>query len=162
MRQRSHYRYNSLMNKVTQKSAVHLPYITYKTIVHLFYRTFHGADYIHIRTRQTECIDTARLQTGNYVLVYQSTIYHCHHFQGFGIGNTAPIYHFAFNTQPGRNFRCRTSATVHQHFITFDSGKIIQQLAESGFFFHNFATHFDYCQFLSHYSKYVYPYKPER
>ena len=150
------------MDEFAQKRSVHLLHIAHETIVHLLYRTLCGTDHVHVRTRQAERIHASCLQTGHYVLVHQSAIHHCHHLQSLGIGDAASIHHFAFNTQQGCDFRCRTSAAVHQDFISFDGGKVIQQLAEGGFLFHDFATHLDYSQFLSHYSKYVYPYKPER
>ena len=98
MCQRSHHRNNAFTDETAQEIPVHLLHIAYKAIVNLFHRAFHRTDHIHIRTRQTKRIHATRLQTGNDVFIYQSAIHHCHHLQGFGIGDAASIYHFAFNT----------------------------------------------------------------
>ena len=136
------------MNEVCQKNSIHLLHIAHKPIVHLLHGTLHGTDYVHIGSRQAQCIDTARLQAGDDILIHQPAIHHCHHFQRFGIGDAAAIYHFAFNTQLRGELRGRASASVYQDLAAFDGCKVIQQLIEGGFLFYNLATHFDYSQFL--------------
>ena len=64
-----------------------------------------GTDYIHIGSRQAQCIDTARLQASDDILIHQPAIHHCYHFQRFGISDTTAIHHFAFNPQLGGELR---------------------------------------------------------
>ena len=145
VRQRSHYGNYSFMDQITQKFCIHLLYIPHKAIVDVFYRAFHGTDYIHIRTSQSQCIDTTRLKSGYNILVYQPAVHHRHYFQRFGIRDTTPVYHLAFNAQLGSQFCGRTATSVYQDFVALDSCKVIQQLMEGSFFLHDFATHLYYC-----------------
>ena len=66
--------------------------------------------------------------TGYDIFVHQPAINHSHHLQCLSISDTASINHFAVYTQLRGYFRCRTSASMHQHFMPFNGCKIIQQL----------------------------------
>jgi len=114
------------MNEVCQESIIHLLHIAHKPIIHLLHGTLYRTDYIHIGSRQAQCIDTTRLQAGNDILIHQSAIHHGHHLQRFGISDAAAIHHFTFNTQLGSELRGRASASVYQDLVAFDGCKVIQ------------------------------------
>lgn len=69
--------------------------------------------------------DTIRLQPGNNILIHQTAIHHCHYLQRFRISNPAAIDHFAFNSQLCGYLCSRTASAVHQHLMSFNSGKVV-------------------------------------
>ena len=77
------------------------------------------ADDIHISTSKTEGIDTSSLKLCHHILVDESAIHHCYHFEHVGVGDTTSIHHFSFYTQLCSHLGGTTATSMHKHFLAF-------------------------------------------
>ena len=149
MGQWSHHWSNTFINKGLEHLAVGTLYIAHESEVDtVLQRTLVTVDYVHISTGQTESIHAVSLELGNQVLVDQTAINHCYHFQHVCIGDTASVHHLALYAE-GCGYLSGTAATaMYQYFLARNGCEILQELCQLLAVFNDGTAYLYYCYFF--------------
>ena len=148
MSKRCQYGYNSIFNESSQFIAVSGLDIAHKTVIDLLDGSFFRTENVQVGTGHAKGIDTEGLQAGDDVLIDQSSVDHGYNAQHIGIGNAAPANHAAGDAQLLGHLGSRTATAMHQQFMSFDGGEVVQQTLQGIGLFDDFSAHLDKYEFF--------------